>query len=45
VLGSTLVVVVGLCWGFDRRWGTGPLEWVLHRLRPQPSPAGRHLSA
>ncbi len=28
VLGSTLVVVVGLCWEFDRRWGTGPLEWV-----------------
>jgi uncharacterized membrane protein YeiB len=44
ILGSTLVVVVGLCWGFDRRWGTGPLEWVVHRLRPQPPPAGRHLS-
>ena len=42
VLGSTLVVVVGLCWGFDRRWGTGPLEWVLHRLRPPERPHGRH---
>lgn len=44
VLGSSLVVVIGLCWWFDRRWGTGPLEWVLHRLRPQPPPPGRHLS-
>ena len=45
VLGSSLVVVVGLCWVLDRRCGTGPLEWVLHRLRPQPPPPGRHLSA
>jgi uncharacterized membrane protein YeiB len=44
ILGSTLVVVVGLCWGFDRRWGTGPLEWALHRLRPQPPRSGRHVS-
>jgi uncharacterized membrane protein YeiB len=44
ILGSTLVVVVGACWACDRRWGTGPLEWVLHRLRPQPPPHGRHLS-
>ena len=41
ILGSTLVVVIGACWACDRRWGTGPLEWVLHRLRPVPPPA-RH---
>jgi Protein of unknown function (DUF418) len=44
ILGSTLVVVVGACWVFDRRWGTGPLEWAVHVLRPRPSkrlePAG-----
>ncbi len=34
ILGSTLVVVVGVCWALDRRWGTGPLEWAVHRLRP-----------
>jgi uncharacterized membrane protein len=44
VLGTSLVVVIGLCWWFDRRWGTGPLEWGLHRLRPQPPPPGRHLA-
>jgi hypothetical protein len=33
ILASSLVVVVGLCWALDRWWGTGPLEWVLHRLR------------
>ena len=44
ILGSSLVVVIGLCWLFDRRWRTGPLEWVMHRLRPQPPPSGRHVT-
>ena len=44
ILGSSLVVVIGLCWLFDRRWSTGPLEWVMHRLRPQPPPSGRHVT-
>jgi hypothetical protein len=38
VLGSTTVVVVGGCWLFERLVGTGPLEWVMHRLRPRPAP-------
>ena len=42
VLVSTTVVVLGACWALDRWWGTGPLEWVFHRLRPTPRPAGRH---
>ncbi|HET6967543.1 MAG TPA: acyltransferase family protein [Ornithinibacter sp.] len=43
ILGSSLVVVVGACWALDRWWGTGPLEWVVHRLRaPVPGPPGRH---
>lgn len=43
ILGSSLVVVVGLCWALDRWWGTGPLEWVVHRLRaPVPAAPGRH---
>ena len=33
ILGSSIVVVVGACWALDRWWGTGPLEWVVHRLR------------
>ena len=33
ILGSSLVLVVGACWALDRLWGTGPLEWVVHRLR------------
>ncbi|GAA4396305.1 hypothetical protein GCM10023168_00060 [Fodinibacter luteus] len=33
VLGSSLVVVVGSCWALERTWGTGPLEWLVHRLR------------
>lgn len=35
ILGLLLVVVPGTCWALDRWWGTGPLEWVLHRLRPR----------
>ena len=28
----------GACWALDRWWGTGPLEWVVHRsARPQPA--------
>jgi Protein of unknown function (DUF418) len=42
VLAYTTVVVLGVCWALDRWWGTGPLEWVVHRLRPTPRPAGRH---
>lgn len=43
ILGSSLVVVVGTCWALDRWWGTGPLEWVVHRLRvTAPAPPGRH---
>ena len=43
ILGSSIVVVVGACWALDRWWGTGPLEWVVHRLRtPLPAAAGRH---
>jgi len=33
---GTTVVVVGVCWLLDRRWGTGPLEWLVHRLRVRP---------
>ena len=41
ILGSSLVVVVGTCWALDRWWGTGPLEWVVHRLRvTAPAPPG-----
>ena len=32
-LAGTTLVVVGTCWLLDRRWGTGPLEWLVHRLR------------
>ena len=43
ILGSSLVIVVGACWALDRWWGTGPLEWVVHRLRtPLPAAPGRH---
>jgi uncharacterized membrane protein len=38
VLGSTTFVVVGGCWLFERSLGTGPLEWVMHRLRPSSEP-------
>ncbi len=44
VLLSTGVVVIGGCWALERWWGTGPLEWLLHRIRP-PVPEGRHRSA
>lgn len=33
VLGLTTLVVFGACWALDRWWGTGPLEWLLHRAR------------
>ena len=42
ILGSTTLVVVGGCWLLERRFGTGPLEWVIHRLRPPSRPEGRH---
>ena len=43
ILGSSLLVVVGACWALDRWWGTGPLEWLVHRLRvTAPTPPGRH---
>ena len=43
ILGSSLVVVVGACWALDRWWGTGPLEWLVHRLRtPLTTASGRH---
>ena len=44
ILGSSLVVVVGACWALDRWWGTGPLEWLVHRLRPRrvPDTTPRH---
>jgi uncharacterized membrane protein YeiB len=38
VLTSTTCVVVGGCWLFERRLGTGPLEWVVHRTRPTTRP-------
>jgi hypothetical protein len=41
ILLGTTVAVLGACWALDRWWGTGPLEWVLHRIRP-PAPEGRH---
>ncbi|WP_392544668.1 acyltransferase family protein [Oryzobacter telluris] len=41
ILLGTTAVVVATCWALDRWWGTGPLEWVLHRIRPQV-PEGRH---
>jgi uncharacterized membrane protein YeiB len=44
ILGSSLVVVMGSCWALDRWWGTGPLEWVTHTLRPPAPPAGRHVA-
>jgi len=42
ILGSTTLVVVGGCWLLERRFGTGPLEWAIHQLRPTPRPEGRH---
>jgi len=42
ILVATTLVVVGGCWLIERRFGTGPLEWVIHRLRPTPQPHGRH---
>ena len=41
VLLTTTLVVVGGCWALARWWGTGPLEWLLHRIRPVV-PEGRH---
>jgi hypothetical protein len=35
ILGSSIVVVVGGCWLLERLMGTGPLEWLIHRLRPR----------
>ncbi len=43
MLAGTTVVVVGVCWLLDRRWGTGPLEWLARRLRVRPR--GRTVSA
>lgn len=43
VLAATTAVVLGTCWALDRSWGTGPLEWVLHRLRPAAPHVGRHV--
>ena len=43
MLAGTTVLVVGVCWLLDRRWGTGPLEWLVHRLRVRPR--GRTVSA
>ena len=42
ILVATTVVVVGGCWVLERRFGTGPLEWGIHKLRPPPKPHGRH---
>jgi len=42
ILGSTLLVVVGGCWLLDRRFGTGPMEWLVRALRPPPPAVGRH---
>ena len=36
ILGSILVVVVGGSWLLERLMGTGPLEWLIHVLRPHP---------
>ena len=37
ILGSSLVVVVvGGSWLLERLMGTGPLEWLIHVLRPHP---------
>ena len=38
VLAATTCVVVGGCWLLERRFGTGPLEWFVHRLRPTTRP-------
>jgi uncharacterized membrane protein len=35
ILGSSVLVVVGGCWVLERLMGTGPLEWLIHRLRPR----------
>ncbi|KAF0835321.1 DUF418 domain-containing protein [Ornithinibacter aureus] len=35
ILGSSLVVVGG-SWLLERLMGTGPLEWLIHVLRPRP---------
>jgi uncharacterized membrane protein YeiB len=43
LLVGTAVVVVAACWVLDRRWGTGPLEWLVRRLRVPAS--RRSLSA
>ena len=43
LLFATTAVVLGSCWVLERRWGTGPLEWVVHRLRPTPPHVGRHV--
>ncbi len=41
VLLSSTTVVLGTSWALDRWWGTGPLEWLVHRIRPS-APEGRH---
>lgn len=38
VLISTTAVVVGGCWLLERWLGTGPLEWLVRRLRPTTRP-------
>lgn len=44
ILATTTAVVVGACWLLERVMGTGPLEWLMHRLRPTaPTPPGRHV--
>lgn len=44
ILGSSILVVVGGCWLLERLTGTGPLEWLIHRLQPvPPTPPGRHV--
>ena len=43
VLVATTALVLAACWALERRWGTGPVEWVVHRLRPAPRHVGRHV--
>lgn len=40
ILASTTVIVVGGCWLLERVTGTGPLEWLVHWLRPRPGRPG-----
>ena len=46
ILGTSLLVVVGACWALDRWVGTGPLEWLVHRVRfVREAAPGRHAVA